>query len=169
MKPSSFDERTWTFFIIGFVLLVTGLSFLWRQPSLSRTPGSPSPQLSSAMVPLATGEEPIAQLFSQAGCIVCHTIPGIAGAQGRVGPALLLGSTGSTRLADPAYRGEAKTLREYIVESILAPGVYVVSGYPDRVMPQWYGQKLSAGALNKIADYLERVTEDGAPLRSEAN
>jgi mono/diheme cytochrome c family protein len=114
------------------------------------------------MVPLATGDEPIGQLFRQAGCVVCHTIPGIPGAEGREGPKLVLGSTGTTRLADPGYRGEAKTVREYIVESILAPGVYVVPGYPDRAMPRWYGQKLSAGALDKIAAYLERTTENGA-------
>jgi hypothetical protein len=51
----------------------------------------------------------------------------------------MLGSTTVSRLADPDYRGEAKTVREYVVESILDQGVYVVPGYPDRIMPQWYG------------------------------
>lgn len=41
------------------------------------------------------------------------------------------------------------------------PGAYVVHGYLDRMMPRWYGQKLSAGALEKIAAYLEQITEEG--------
>jgi hypothetical protein len=63
------------------------------------------------------------------------------------------------RLSDPGYRGQARTVREYVVESIVEPGAHVVSGYPDRVMPQWYGQRLSAGAVDKIAAHLERLTD----------
>ena len=112
------------------------------------------------MVPLVTGEEPIRELFTRAGCPVCHTIPGIGGADGRVGPTLVMGTIGPKRLADPLYRGRAKTVREYLIESILESGDYVVSGYPDRTMPHWYGQKLNAGALEKIAAYLEQITEE---------
>jgi mono/diheme cytochrome c family protein len=115
------------------------------------------------MVPLATAEEPVAQIFNRAGCVVCHVIPGISGAEGRVGPKLTLGTSGPMRLTDRGYAGQAKTVREYAVESILSPGTYVVPGYPDRVMPGWYGQKLSAAALDKIAAYLEALAdEDGA-------
>lgn len=159
-------ERAWTFIITGIVLLVAGLSYVWRQPAQPQARSAAAP-LSSAMVPLATGDEPIGQLFRQAGCVVCHMIPGIPGAEGREGPKLVLGSTGAVRLADSEYHGEAKTVREYIIESILAPGTYVVPGYPDRVMPRWYGQKLSAGALDKIAAYLERMTDNGALTDSE--
>jgi mono/diheme cytochrome c family protein len=111
------------------------------------------------MVPLVTGEEPIQQIFVRAGCVVCHTIPGIAGADGRVGPPLWLGKTGASRLADPQYRGEAKTVRDYIAESIMSPGVYVVPGFPADTMPVWYGRKLSAAALDKIVSYLEAVKD----------
>lgn len=90
---------------------------------------------------------------------MCHTIPGITGATGRVGPPLLLGTNGVKRLADPAYTGQAKTVREYIVESIVSPGDYVVPGYSDKMMPSWYGSKLSAVALDQMASYLERLTE----------
>lgn len=96
-------------------------------------------------------------LFARAGCPVCHTIPGIQGAEGHLGPALVLGSTGPQRLADPKYKGAAKTVREYVIESILSPGAYVVPGYPDWTMPRWYGQKLSAKALDNIAAYLEQA------------
>jgi hypothetical protein len=99
-------------------------------------------------------------LFVKAGCPVCHAIPGIAGADGRVGPKLVLGTTGPQRLADPRYKGRANTVRAYIVESVLEPGAYVAPGFPDQTMPRWYGQKLSAGAVEKIAGYLERLKEE---------
>lgn len=110
-------------------------------------------------VPLATGTEPLDKLFVQSGCAVCHTIPGIAPALGREGPRLVLGTNGPLRLADPQYQGTATTVREYIQESILNPGAYVVPGYSDRVMPRWYGKRLNALALDRIATYLEDLKE----------
>ncbi|MDP1769720.1 MAG: hypothetical protein Q8L74_13095 [Nitrospirota bacterium] len=107
------------------------------------------------MVPLVTGDEPIAEIFTKAGCAVCHTVPGISGADGREGPPLLLGATGPLRLADPSYRGRAQSVHQYVIESVIEPGVFVVAGYPDHTMPTWYGAKLSALALEKIASYLE--------------
>ncbi len=112
-----------------------------------------------ALVPLATGKEPIDKIFVQSGCTACHMIPGIRVAKGREGPKLELGTTARRRLADPNYRGQAKTDWEYVQESILNPGAYIVQGYPDHVMPQWYGQKLTAGALDKIITYLLKIEE----------
>jgi len=63
-------------------------------------------------------------------------------------------------LNDPAYRGHAKTVHEYVIESVLEPELFVVPGYPAGTMPTWYGAKLSALALEKIASYLE---QQGAP------
>ncbi len=110
-------------------------------------------------VPLATGKEPIDKLFVQSGCAVCHTIPGIAPAKGRQGPRLVLGTNAPIRLADPQYKGGATSVREYIQESILNPGAYIVPGYSDRVMPRWYGKRLNAQAVDRIVSYLERITE----------
>jgi len=59
-------------------------------------------------------------------------------------------------LADPAYHGHAKTVHDYVIESVLEPGLFVVPGYPTSTMPTWYGAKLSALAMEKIASYLEQ-------------
>jgi len=67
------------------------------------------------------------------------------------------------RLADAAYRGRAKTIREYVIESVLEPGVYVVPGYPDHTMPTWYGTKLSALALDKMSAYVESLQAPASP------
>jgi hypothetical protein len=81
---------------------------------------------------------------------------------------LWLGSSGPQRLHDPLYRGKAKTVHEYIVESVIEPGLFVAPGYPVETMPTWYGAKLSALALEKIAEYLEvQTAEDAAQAAQE--
>jgi hypothetical protein len=150
-------ERSITPLIV--VTLLLGTVFALR--SLTPSPVTPVPvsspvALTPDMVSLVTGDEPITAIFTKAGCPVCHMVPGISGANGRVGPPLILGATGPARLTDPAYQGHAKTVREYVIESVIEPGLFVVSGYPAGTMPTWYGAKLSALALEKIATYLER-------------
>lgn len=125
-------------------------------PRLS-TEGDTPKALSPEHVPLSTGDEPIDKLFIESGCATCHMIPGIPAAKGREGPLLSLGLNGPRRLEDPNYGGSAETVREYIIESILDPGAYVVPGYPDGVMPRWYGKKLNAKALDRITNYLEKL------------
>jgi len=112
---------------------------------------------------LADGSEPLDQIFAKAQCVVCHTIPGIPGAMGTVGPKLVEKTNAPTRIKDPAYKGSAKTVRDYITESVISPSTYVVKPFPDGVMPKVFGQKLSAGALNKIVDYLSQIEEGKAP------
>lgn len=129
------------------------------QEKVLSSPKKPAEPVSITDVPLATGDEPIDKLFVQSGCAVCHTIPGIQPAKGREGPKLVLGTNAPLRLADKEYQGTATTIREYIQESILNPGAYVVSGYQDRVMPRWYGTRLNAKALDRMISYLERITE----------
>jgi hypothetical protein len=67
------------------------------------------------------------------------------------------------RLADPQYHGQAESVRDYIVESIVSPGSYVVPGFPADTMPTWYGRKLTATALRKMVTYLESATDLKAP------
>ena len=112
---------------------------------------------------LADGSEPHDKLFMNAGCPACHTIPGIEGATGKVGPELWEGSNAPKRMKDAGYAGKAKTTKEYITESILNPSAYVVKDFPDNQMPKDFGLKLTGGALNKIVDYLAAL-EEGKPL-----
>ncbi|MEX5216741.1 MAG: nitric oxide reductase [Nitrospira sp.] len=106
---------------------------------------------------MADGTEPVDQIFTKATCVACHTIPGIPGAVGTVGPKLDEGTNAPLRLKDKDYKGTAKSTSEYIMESIIDPSKYVVKGFPDNQMPKVFGQKLSAGALKKIVDYLSQI------------
>lgn len=137
-----------------FIIIALFLGGLWAL----RSTYSSSVTLAPDRVPLVTGDEPINEIFTKAGCAVCHTVPGIPGADGRVGPPLIVGTTGPARLADPSYRGHAQTVHDYVIESVLDPGVFVVPGYPSGTMPTWYGAKLSGLALEKIAAYLALQT-----------
>lgn len=161
------SERSVTALIVGMIALGVVVALLRPPPRSFPTPASPAvpsvPVVAPEAVPLVSGDEPLAAIFIRAGCPVCHTIPGISGADGRVGPPLWLGTTGSARLVDPAYQGKAKTIREYVIESVIEPGVYVVPGYPPGTMPAWYGTKLSALALEKIAAYLEGLQAPAVP------
>lgn len=161
-KPESkVNTKAWTFLLLG-VVLATALGSLDQftpPPAPPHLPVTVSPpKLLPEQVPFVTGVEPLPQLFIKVGCPVCHTIPGIPGAQGKVGPRLTLHTSGPKRLADPRYTGKAETIKEYVIESILNPGVYVVEGFPDRTMPTWYSKKLTAQALERIAAYLETLS-----------
>jgi hypothetical protein len=141
------------------IVLLVGTLFALRSThssSVTSAPIAPVAALVPEMVPLVTGNEPITEIFTKAGCAVCHIVPGIPGAEGRVGPPLTLSATGPARLVDPSYRGHAKTVHDYVIESVIEPGLFVVPGYPADTMPTWYGAKLSALALEKMALYLEQ-------------
>jgi hypothetical protein len=162
MPSSSLKERVLTLVVAGFVLLYALWTLRVNGPGPDRPvePGTvPMAELSPEKIPLTTGEEPIAEIFTRAGCPVCHMIPGIPGANGQVGPKLVLGTTGTQRISNSAYRGQATTVRDYVIESVLDPERFIVPGYPGRTMPVWYGSKLSGLALEKIATYLEQQTE----------
>jgi len=112
---------------------------------------------------MADGTEPVDQIFAKAQCVACHTIPGIPGAVGTIGPKLEEGTNAPLRIKDNDYKGTAKTVPDYIMESIVSPSAYVVKPFPDNTMPKVFGQKLSAGALKKIVDYLSQVKAGSPP------
>src|SRR5438094_8338999 len=128
-------------------------------------PGAPGAPVAGA--PVVTGDEPVNEIFTKALCFACHTIPGIPGAVGAVGPKLVEKTNAPTRLKDPNYKGNATTVREYIMESILTPSMYVVKPYPDNIMPKDFGKKLNAAAINKIINYLSQLEEGKPPPKIE--
>jgi len=112
---------------------------------------------------MADGTEPVDKIFAKAQCVACHTIPGIPGAVGTIGPKLEEGTNAPLRIKDKEYKGTAKSTSEYIMESVVSPSAYVVKPFPDNTMPKVFGQKLSAGALKKIVDYLGQVKAGSPP------
>ena len=114
-----------------------------------------------------TGAEPIDVMINKLGCPLCHTIPGIEGAVGELGPKLHEKINAPQRIKDPNYKGKAKTGRDYVRESILNPNAYIVFNeeagepFPEGVMPQDFASKLSVNALDKLVDFISNTQPEG--------
>lgn len=114
-----------------------------------------------------TGTESIEDMIGTLGCPLCHTIPGIPGAVGELGPKLHEKINASKRIKDPNYKGKAKTARDYVKESILDPSAYVVfneeagESFPDGLMPPDFKNKLSVEALDKLVDFISNTEPQG--------
>jgi cytochrome c2 len=98
-------------------------------------------------------------------CGICHTIPGLENAVGKVGPDLsAMESRGDATLRAQDYSGGAESVREYVRESILNPNVYLAQDCPTPdggevpclpgIMPPNFGQRLTAQQLEVLVDYL---------------
>ncbi len=115
----------------------------------------------------ANGSETPEEIINKMGCPLCHTIPGVEGAVGELGPKLHEKTNAPNRIKDSRYEGSAKTTEEYVRESILNPSAYIVKNeedgelFPDGVMPQDFGSKLSIDALNKLVEFISN-TEAGS-------
>ena len=110
-----------------------------------------------------TGTEDIQAMINTLGCPLCHTIPGVEGAVGELGPKLHEKTNAPNRIKDPNYKGKAKNTKEYVRESILQPSAYVVfneeagESFPDGLMPTTFGQMLSVEALDKLVDFISQT------------
>jgi hypothetical protein len=110
-----------------------------------------------------TGAEPIEEMINTLGCPLCHTIPGVEGAMGALGPVLHEKTNAPARMKDPNYKGSAKNTKDYVKESILNPSAYVVFNeeagepFPDGLMPTTFSQMLSVEALDKLVDFISQT------------
>lgn len=86
------------------------------------------------------------------GCTTCHSLePGKV----IVGPSHAnVASRASEVTQDPNYQGNAKTVEEYLRESIVAPDVYTEEGFATGVMYQKYGDDLSEQEMADLVAYL---------------
>ena len=110
-----------------------------------------------------TGAESIDVMINTLQCPLCHTIPGIEGAVGELGPKLHEKINAAKRIKDGRYKGKATNTKEYVRESILDPSAYVVMNeeenelYPDGLMPQDFKNKLSVDAIDKLVDFISQT------------
>jgi mono/diheme cytochrome c family protein len=94
--------------------------------------------------PEAEGGGNGAQLFTSIGCGGCHTLSA-AGSTGETGPNL-----------DESLAPDDNTAG--IEEMIANPDTEVVEGYPPNVMPQTYGESLTAEEIHDLSEYLVETT-----------
>ncbi len=110
-----------------------------------------------------TGKEDIQDMVNILGCPLCHTIPGVEGAVGELGPKLHEKINAPKRIKDPNYKGKATNTKEYVRESILNPSAYVTFNeetgelFPDGLMPTTFSEMLSVQALEKLVDFISQT------------
>lgn len=107
--------------------------------------------------------------LQKGGCGACHTIPGVPGAVGTIGPDLSrLGENAAQTIASSEYKGQAKTVAEYVLESIREPDAYVVPNCPSGpcvkgTMPAGLAALFSESELNAVVQYLSQLPQSAAP------
>ena len=88
---------------------------------------------------------------SAPGCSTCHSLDGspLVGPsqQGVVGRA-------EAAIKSPDYKGSAKTVEEYLKESIVSPDVFVEQGFTAGVMYQNFGKELSDQEVADLVAFL---------------
>jgi nitric oxide reductase subunit C len=147
-------------------ILVTGSSIPGTDLSIAQQDESGAAKDSTGLPPgtrpVSGANDPIAlgqALFRTAvpTCSACHsTAPGV----NLAGPTLAnLVATAEKTLASPDYKGKAKTVEEYIKESIVEPSAYLHPGAMYSAngvsfMPPSYGKDLSAEQIDQLVAYL---------------
>jgi copper-containing nitrite reductase len=112
--------------------------------------------------------------FQKGTCGSCHTIAGIPNAKGMVGPDLTNVKLDAEKyLTSGGYHGSAKSVEDYVRESILKPDVFVspscpMGACPMGVMPPTMSQTLSQDEINAIVGYLSSLPEGAYSDQSTA-
>ncbi len=169
---------------LGVILAVAG-SIFTRTAAVKEVPvvvtATPGPATGVEKVAEVTPKpeekpaapEVVAAAFQKGGCGACHTIPGVANAQGTIGPDLSkMGEVAQERIAAGDYQGKATTAEEYIRESIVEPDVYVAPDCPGGpcqkgLMPATLAQILSSEELEAIVGYLAGLPKPTAEMPAE--
>ena len=92
---------------------------------------------------------------SAPGCITCHNV---TGTDVLVGPSQAGVATRAQNLIDTGkYTGSAKTVAEYLRESIVDPDAYIEEGFTPGVMYANFGKELSEQEIADLVAYLETL------------
>ena len=132
-------------FVTIFFVLVLALVVSSGTTSTSKSP----PEQKSFRAPAK-----VVAILNRGGCGSCHTIPGIPGADGNIGPNLSeLGKIAGKRRED-------YSARKYVEESIRNPNAFVAPGFAKGIMPSRFGRTLSKKDMEILVDYLVSLGVD---------
>ena len=117
-------------------------------------------------------EASLGQAFQKGGCGACHTIPGVPGAAGQIGPDLSeIGVIADERIADEGYAGAADSAEAYIHESLAKPNAFVVPECPggpcqEGAMPV-ISNILNEEEMGKVVSYLASLPDGSGQFAAE--
>jgi cytochrome c oxidase subunit 2 len=96
------------------------------------------------------GEDTGEAIFTNNGCVACHTFSAVPAAKGTIGPSL-------DHLSEAAADA-GKPLEDFIRESIVDPNAYTAEGYNPGTM-QSFKDQLTPAQLDTLVQYLADNTE----------
>ncbi|MCG3110217.1 MAG: hypothetical protein MCM46_00210 [Candidatus Manganitrophus sp. SB1] len=141
----------------------------------SRIPSAPTEaeRLKRKLDNLALSDDSPDEIVEKMICFACHKIPGIAIAKtGKLGPQLIMKTNAEIRIKSAEYqkavregRAHAMTPREYVIESIVDPGAFIIPGFVDGMVKD-YRHKFTLQALDTLVDFL--MTQGDEEARKEA-
>jgi nitric oxide reductase subunit C len=95
--------------------------------------------------------EPVIKSAGSPGCVTCHSLE-----KGKtlVGPSMAgIATVAAADIKSADYKGTAKTVEEFLKESIVNSDVMVTQGFQPGIMPKTY-TKLSAQEVSDLVAYL---------------
>jgi nitrite reductase (NO-forming) / hydroxylamine reductase len=116
-----------------------------------------------------------AQGFQKGGCTACHTIPGVEGAAGTIGPDLSeIGDVAAAHLTSADYKGKAKNVDDFLRESLIDPEVFVPVNCPNGpcqkgLMPSYADGSLSDMEINAMVQYMASLPDAAAALPGDSS
>jgi cytochrome c len=91
------------------------------------------------------------------GCVGCHILSATGPAWLPSGDTPGIGDRAATRFTQPDYTGHATSAEQYLLESIVTPNAFVVSGFEPNIMPGNYGERLTVQDAADIIAYLQSL------------
>jgi nitric oxide reductase subunit C len=93
-------------------------------------------------------------LANSLACTACHIAAPTGPAWLAVADQPGIGTRAASRITQADYTGKATSAEQYLFEAIVAPGAYLVSGFPDGVMPPTYASTLTDQNMADLIAYL---------------
>lgn len=88
------------------------------------------------------------------GCASCHILTAVGPKWAAEGAEPGIGARAEDRFQAPGYTGSATSAEQYLLESIVLPNAYVVEGFQADLMPQNFGDRLSAQDAADLIAYM---------------
>jgi mono/diheme cytochrome c family protein len=144
---------------------IAALAPATQPPSTGTSTGpSPSDALAAQLAKLPKGDANRGQSLTETtyACVACHitgpTGPGWrASADNATPKGEGIGTRAQHRFTDAGYTGAAKSADTYLLESIIAPNAFVVTGFTSGLMPQNFGTQMPPQDLADIIAYLDTL------------
>lgn len=145
----------------------------WGKPlKADAAPKEGEAKAAPAGPPVALDSDTPEQIVQKMTCFACHKIPGISIAKtGMIGPLLIEKTNAPNRIKSAEYqkavkegKAHATTPREYVIESIMNPGAFIVPGFADDMIKD-FSHKFTVAGLDKLVDYL--LQQDAAAAIKE--